>query len=232
MKQETGGFDPDRFASLLAEGNHLGAWVLIKQSGLDRTEEGILIGQLANGLISMIADARGHDNKEKQAYLRSLLSYMLKDWPGLASLYREQVRQALPSFVPENLQDLWQEFSDVMSGRKTLDESMRQRMEEAGQKAREFGVDMDPLKDFARDAEREFRRGAEEVRDFLKNVFQGGMGAKNRDTDARGFEENQNDSSATDQTSADEPSIKVKIQDADDPLPKDIHQAQPADKEK
>jgi hypothetical protein len=230
MNQDNVTFDRDRFESLIKEGNHLGAWSLLKAARLDRTEESILVGLLANSLVASIAASRGQDNREQQAYNRSLLAYILKDWPGLASLYREQTRQSIPTFLPDNIQDLWQEFSDVLSGRKTLDESFRQRMEEARQKAREYGVETDPLRDFARDAERELRRGAEEMKDFLKNIFQSSPGGQDNDG---GQAANDGSAGKTDKgTNDNEPAIKVKIQDADDPLPKDIHQAPPADKDK
>jgi hypothetical protein len=225
-------FDQNRFEELLSLGNHLGAWTLVKTAQLNRTEEGIQIGRLANSLVDEIAKARMGDNREKQAFCRSLLAYMLKDWPGLASLYREQIRPGIPGFVPENLQDVWQDFSDVLSGRKTIDESLRQRMEEAGQKAREYGVDVDPLRDFAKDAEKEFRRGAEEVRDFFKGIFNPGPFTKDQDGANGKAESAKAGETEKKQSDTDGPAIKVKIQDADDPLPKDIHQAQPADQEK
>jgi hypothetical protein len=230
MSQDNVNFDQERFETLVRDGNYLGAWSLLKAARLDRTEESIRVGFLANSLVSAITAARVQENREDQAFKRSMLAYILKDWPGLASLYREQTRQSMPAFLPDNLQDLWQEFSDVLGGRKTLDESFRQRMEEAGQKAREFGVETDTLRDFARDAEREIRRGVEEVGDFLKNIFQAPpTGQGSGDGQAGGESRTARPDKPAD---TEEPAIKVKIQDADDPLPKDIHQAPPVDKEK
>ncbi len=223
-------FDESRFQELISNRNYLGSWMLLKESGLERTEEAIQTGVLASDLINAIAESRSPELREKQMYYRSLLSYILKDWPGLASLYREQTRPLLggmsAGLVPDHLSDLWQDFSDVMSGRKNLDESFRQRMAETQNKAREFGVNLDPLQEFAKDAERELRRGVDEVRDYLKNIFQDNSAGKS--ASASPAESSKTATEEPDATSG----IKVKIQDADDPLPGSIHQAPPAERDK
>ena len=227
-------FDDRRFLELLDGANFLGAWILLKESHLERTDEAIQVGLLANRLVAATSRARQDDEREQLAFNRALLTYILRDWPGLASLYREQLKPALPGFVPDNLAEIWQEFADVMGGRKTVDESFRQRMDEARGKAREYGVDLDPLQEFAREAEKELRKGAQDLGDFLKNIFQASRpnGTSPSDDPDTGKESPGSKAAGHEAPKDDGPAIKVKIQDADDPLPKDIHQASPAENDK
>ena len=210
MGNEKSAFDESRFDGLIRDENWLGAWTYLKTTVIDRTEEGIRIGILANGLQHALTDARHADDKEKMSYLRSLLAWMLRDYPGLASLYREQVRPNNLPGIPDGLQDIWRDFNDILAGRKTLDENFKERMRDASSHLAGEGIDANAFATIARDAETEIRKGVDGVRDFLGSLW----GSPTPPVDPKKPETEQ-------------PSRKIKIQDADDPLPENLHMANP-----
>jgi len=203
-------FDEIRFDNLIRSENWLGAWTYLKTTIIDRTEEGIKIGVLANSLQQALTTARQKDDREKLSYLRSLLAWMLRDYPGLASLYREQIRPNNLPGIPDGLQDIWRDFNDILAGRKTFDENFKERMRDASSHLAGEGIDADAFSNIARDAETELRKGIEGVRDFLGNLWG-----------------NQTAQPEPKKAESDQPSHKIKIQDADDPLPGSIHMAEP-----
>lgn len=201
-------FDQERFEGLLRDENWIGAWTYLKATKIERSEEGIMIGLLTNGLQKSLTLARQKDDKEKLNYLRSLLSWVLREYPGLASLYREQLRPSNLPGIPDGLQDIWRDFNDILAGRKTLDEDFKERMRNASIHFSGEGVEGDAFANIARDAENELRKGMEGVRDFLGSLW--GQSVPE-----------------TKKTESEEPARKIKIQDADDPLPGSMHMADP-----
>ena len=208
MQNDSIPFDQGKFESLVQAENWLGAWSFLKAGQTSQAEQGALIGILATGLQHRLSEARKNDDREKISYLRSLLAWILRDYPGLASLYREQLRPSGIPGIPDGLQDIWREFSDVISGRKTMDESFKERVRDAASHLSAEGVDNDAFKTIARDAETELRKGMDGVREFLGSIWG-------------------NQTPAPEVKESDIPAKKIRIQDADDPLPGAMHMAEP-----
>lgn len=230
-------FDAARFAALLEAENWLGAWSLLKSQALDRAAEGARVGELAGALQRALTAARAKDDREKVNYLRAVLAWALRDYPGLAALYREQARPASLPGVPDGLQELWRDFNDILAGRKGLDEEFRERMRTAAGAMNEQGFPGDELRRLAREAEREIQRGVAGLKDFLGGLWgaagpgadAGRGGAADGEAPTGGAETGAPGAGAAD---ADQPPPRrVKIEDADAPLPHETKKAPPSREE-
>lgn len=207
------------FEQLIADKNFLGAWVMLKESRIRKNQEARYVGSLANSLVEEITLARKSDDRERVAYLRSLLAYVLKDFPGLASLYREQIKGS-GALVPDGIQDVWQEFNDILAGRKGLDEAFKQRVEEARARVeRDSGLD-----GFIKEAQQGISKGFEGFKSFVDGLFAAAPDSAQKSTTEAEVPKD----SAASGASGEKQSIKVKVEDADAPLPHDIKDAETA----
>jgi len=204
---ETTKFDQERFDSLVRLENWLGAWTYVKACAIDRTEESALIGTMANGLQKSLTAARQKDDREKMAYLRSLLAWILRDYPGLASLYREQIRPSGFPGIPDGLQDIWRDFGDIISGRKSFDENFQEKLRDAAVHFTGEANPADNINKFAKSAEQELNKGIAGLRSFLGTLW--------------AIPPTEPQSTKT------ETARKVTIQDADDPIPGSVKPAEP-----
>ena len=116
---------------LIADRNYLGAHLYLKKTDLDPDERDELMGVLVGAVGDELSRTR-RDDRERLIYLRSLLAWILRDVPGLGSLYREQLRAA------NGRADLMSEFtrgfrnlSDVASGRKSVEDGISEATEDA-----------------------------------------------------------------------------------------------------
>ena len=202
-------------AGLIADSNYLGAAQYLKNLSLDSPERSAIMGKVISAVVDDLSLARGKGNRERTVYLRSVLSWLLRDYPGLASMYREQLRIASGNtdVLPELARGV-RNLGDVFSGKKTVQEGMDDASE--------------PLETIAEQAGELFKDGLNQIGEFFV-----GFGRKNsRDPETNGYGDsaaNAGDhSSATDNTNDDNSSdetIEVKIENADDPLPHEIHDA-------
>ena len=200
-------FDQARFDALVQTENWLGAWTYVKAKVNDKTEESVLIGTLANGLQKSLSAARQKDDKERMAYLRSLLAWTLRDYPGLASLYREQLRPSGIPGIPDGLQDIWRDFGDIISGRKTIDENFQEKLRDAASHLSPDINTAENLSKFAKNAEQELNKGIAGLRSFLGSLWEVPPSEPN--------------------TTKPDTARKVTIQDADDPIPDTVKPAEP-----
>lgn len=103
----------------LKEKNYLAACLTLKNIEMDDIDKYELTGEVAKYVVS---DLAAEKNREKILYLRSVLVWLFKDVPGLASVYREQLRMA--SGTPNPVRDFMrgvQTFSDLATGGKSVD---------------------------------------------------------------------------------------------------------------
>ena len=204
------------FDKNIAEANYLAAYAFAQSQGRDKQAQAANIGKLAQALVKQLSADRAKDDKEQLMFHRSLLSYVLRDFPGLASLYREQIRSVGPGLVPESMQDLWRDFNDIISGRKSLDEELRQRFDEVKHRAQEAGFKPENV---LRGAEEGLRQGFEGLKNLFNSVFGVPQAPSQPSPNANPSDD---DSSQTD-------NYKVRVENADDPLPGAIHTAQKVD---
>lgn len=195
-------FDLAEFDRLTGRGNFLGAYEYLKNSDLDKQQKTINSSELAAQIVDKLS-ATPRTDKEGAAFLRSVLLYMFRDYPGLASIYREQLRFAHGSAEPyTGLLRGMKNVADVASGKKSVEEGL----EDAGQDIREgLESDVGPgLESLAREAAKGVELGLKGLADLFGNLTGQQDAAK----------------TATDETEvADETEVsaqKVKIEDGDD----------------
>jgi hypothetical protein len=192
------------FEELLAEGNYLGAAEFLKNIDLPRARRAAHTGKIVQAVIRELGSARTRNDRERVVFLRSVLAWLLKEYPGLASLYREQLRLATggSDVLPELARGV-RNVGDVLSGKKSVQEGMEDASE--------------PLESLADQAGNFIRDGLNQMGEFFAGLN-------------RGFDEKpEAGAQASDEDSGedDEPAqpVDIKIEDADDPLPHDIHDA-------
>ena len=108
----------EKVEGYLEEKNYLAACLYLKNEELPDESRYELTGEVAKYVVEDLASER---NKEKILYLRSVLVWLFKDIPGLASVYREQLR--LASGGPNLMRDFVRgvrNFSEFGSGAETF----------------------------------------------------------------------------------------------------------------
>lgn len=119
----------------LTEKNYVGAYLLLRESQLDRAVRYEYTGRIAATVVDELSRTR-RDDRERIYYLRSLLAWIFKDVPGLAALYREQLRGTtggndwLGGFA-RGVNNI----GDVASGRKTVGNGLQDAADDAYRQA-------------------------------------------------------------------------------------------------
>lgn len=114
--------------------NYVGAYMAVKQSALaelDRTE---IVGEMVSAIVDELSSVTRRQERERAIYLRSILAWIFRDFPGLSSLYREQVR--LVHNRGDIASDMYQGFkniNDVASGRKAVSEGIEETVDQVRQ---------------------------------------------------------------------------------------------------
>jgi len=163
----------------IGERNFIGAQLYIKRAEIDSAEREEFTGQLAAAVVEDLSRTRRED-RERLAYLRGILAWVLRDVPGLATLYREQLRLSLGrSDVLSDLTRGLRNVGDVAGGRKSFQEGVqdatedvRRNFEEAGERFRatEGGAN---VSDFFRVAERGIRDGLDQLGTLFRTMNEG-----------------------------------------------------------
>lgn len=205
----------DLLSELLNDKNFLGAAQYLRELELEKAERSARMGAVVSAVIQDLGRARSGGDRERVVYLRSVLAWLLKEYPGLASIYREQLRIATGSgdIFPEFARGV-RNMQDVFSGKKTVQEGMEDAAE--------------PMEGFAEQA-------GEFIKDGL-NQFGSFFSKMNENMNREGSSRNSGTKNGTSQTAEDSKSswngddeesrpVDINIEDADDPLPHDIHDA-------
>ncbi len=183
-----------RVSRLIEERNFLGAQLFLREAEIADDEKGELLGLLATAVVDELGRTRRED-RERLAYLRSVLAWILREVPGLSGLYREQLREI--SGGADAFADLrrgLRSLGDVAAGRKSVSEGLsdatdeaRRRFEEA---ADELGSGEPPedVADFLAAAEKGIRGGLEQLGAFFRAMNEQTEAAeerRSRDEDGR-----------------------------------------------
>lgn len=124
----------NRVTKMVEKRNYVGAYMAVKQSALaelDRTE---IVGEMASAIVDELSSVTRRQERERAIYLRSILAWIFRDFPGLSSLYREQVR--LVHNRGDIASDMYQGFkniNDVASGRKAVSEGIEETVDQVRQ---------------------------------------------------------------------------------------------------
>lgn len=185
--------DPRAHVARLIEGsNHLGAYLYLKDADLERGEYTELVGVLAGAVVEELSRTR-RDDRERIYYLRSILAWILRDVPGLGSLYREQLRDSrtgggLLNSLTRGLQNA----GDISSGRKSVSEGLqdaaddiRRNFENAAEAAKS-GEAGSQVNEFLSSAETGIRQGLDQLGEFFRTMNENSTNAdRTADPDAQ-----------------------------------------------
>lgn len=124
----------------LDDKNFMGAYLLLRESSIDRAARYEYTGRIAATLVDELSRTR-RDDRERIYYLRSLLAWIFRDVPGLAPLYREQLRAAAGGVdMLGGLARGVSNISDVAGGRKSVRDGIQDAADDAYRSA-EYAAD-------------------------------------------------------------------------------------------
>ncbi len=161
---------------LIEESNHLGAYLYLKDAELDRGEYVELVGLLAGAVVDELSSTR-RDDRERIYYLRSILAWILRDVPGLGSLYREQLRETRGGggFLGSVTRGI-RNAGDVTSGKKSVSEGFEDAAEdvrrtfENASNAVNSGETESRLNELLGSAETGIRQGLDQLGELFRNL--------------------------------------------------------------
>ena len=149
----------------LKEQNYIAACLFLKNEELPDDARYEATGEVAKGVIDDLASEK---NKEKILYLRSILVWLFKDIPGLASVYREQLRLASdnPNIVRDFMKGV-RTFSDIATGGAS--ETVGEKVDDMAENLRPEAI-QEKVKDFFSDAGLDIDEGIKKAQDFFDTL--------------------------------------------------------------
>ncbi len=161
------------FEKLMNEGNYIGAYHFVRNSTLGDIQVVEYTGVVIQRLVEELSAQAG--NKEKQVYYRSLLIWILQDTPGLARIYKEQMRAVFGSKDSAwNMFGKMHDFASTgASGQEFTDrvkrtaETIKEQVEAAAEKIKE-GKTEEVVKDFFSFAEKGVKEGMKQFSSVLE----------------------------------------------------------------
>lgn len=165
---------------LMSDRNYLGAQLYLKDAELDDDERNELLGMLASGVVDELSRTR-RDDRERIVYLRSVLAWILREVPGLGSMYREQLRQVSGSndLLSQFTRGI-RNFGDVAAGRKSVGEGFNEAADDARRNFEDVtdrmrsGESGDQVSEFLSSAERGIRQGLDQLGAFFRAMNEEG----------------------------------------------------------
>jgi len=124
-------WDNSYFDRVLAARNYIAAYQYIKRQHPPEPEYSEYSGSLVSAVIDELSKVNKREEPDRVVYLRSILSWVFRDIPGLSSLYREQLRGG--SSGGDTVSEVYRgirNMNDVASGRKSLGEGVEDAFEQ------------------------------------------------------------------------------------------------------
>ena len=149
----------------LEDRNYIAACLYLKKEDIPEDIKYEITGEVASRVVDDLATEK---NREKILYLRSILVWLFKDLPGLASAYREQLRLASGNqrFVNDILRGV-RSFADAATGGAS--ETVQEKAEEV---ADNLNLDeiQEKVKDFFSGAGVNLEDGVKRAQEFFDNL--------------------------------------------------------------
>lgn len=115
------------FERLLSDRNYIAAYQYLKSSRLEEPRYSEYSGRIVSAVLLELSRTNKRDDPERQVFLRSILAWIFRDIPGLASIYREQVRIAQGANDPvSGVYQGLRTLNDVAAGRKSVSEGIEE----------------------------------------------------------------------------------------------------------
>lgn len=205
---------------LITERNYLGAYLYLKETELEREEFVELVGLLAGAVVDELSRTRRED-RERIYFLRSILAWILRDVPGLGSLYREQLRESRGgSDWLGSVSRGFRNARDMASGSKSMSEGFQDAADEAKKnledaaeavKSGEAGA---RLSEFLGSTEAGIRQGLDQLSAFFRTLNE--QSAAGDEAGARGEEKTESDARRAARASAQRDVEDAEFEESDD----------------
>ena len=163
----------EKFNEYLNEENYIAAYSNLKESGLSRQDRNELAGLIVKDIIKDLEALPPRGNNEKKTFLRSLLLWVFRDYPGLAMLYKGQIRSGSPD---RSLFGLLNDLSDPEKAKErvavemeNLADNVKQGLEDTADDLKS-GRAQDKVKDFIDQAETNVREGIRNIAEIFDAV--------------------------------------------------------------
>ena len=159
----------------ILEGNYIAAYGTLKEYMAEdpaRIEYG---GKIVMAIVDELDQLPGNEKKERRHYLRSLLSWIFRDIPGLAGLYREELRSS--GERPDVLKDIVRNLGtlgDVLKGGAVMQDDVRETMDKLKRTVDETvenlssGDAPEQVKNFFSSIEEGIRDGLKKASDYFE----------------------------------------------------------------
>ena len=179
---------------LIGNSNYVAAHLFIREAELEREEYIELVGMVAGSVADELSRTR-RDDRERLCFLRSTLAWILRDVPGLGSLYREQLREARGGGggIVESVARGIRNAGDIAAGRKSVSEGLEDVADDVRQNvgtaadAVSSGEAASLFNEFLANAETGVRDGLDQLGEFFRSLNE--RSAANESTNAAAYEE-------------------------------------------
>ncbi|MBN1646689.1 MAG: hypothetical protein JW874_01535 [Spirochaetales bacterium] len=164
----------ERYEQLLAEGNYIAAYSNLKEEKLERNERNELAGLMVNDILKDLDAQPAKNNPERRKVLRSLLLWIFRDYPGLAQIYKSQIRAGASE--NRNLLSLLGDLSNPETAKERVSEEMDNLMDNVRQNLDDTAEDIksgraqDKVRDFIDQAETNIREGIRNLADIFESL--------------------------------------------------------------
>jgi hypothetical protein len=164
-----------RINTLIGEKNFLSAYLLIKDAAFPRDMQTEYMGKIVQELLNELGLSTGRRNREKVYFYRSLLIMICEDVPGLARIYKRELRSAQDTDSPFNLirqiRNLTNtgDKSELQESIENTIEDISEKIEDTAENINEGRID-ESVNDLFRLAGDGIRQGLESFNNFLKQL--------------------------------------------------------------
>jgi len=162
---------------LIEQGNFLAAYLFLSESSFNKEEKIEYTGKIVHYILDNLSSSSVRRSKEKVYFYRSLLIQILTDVPGLARIYRRQLRLAQEASSPFDFLKGIKDLASFSGDKEELKERIEDAMEDFSEKLEDTAEDIsdgsidNSLKDFLSVAEDGIKEGFKGFSDFLKTVI-------------------------------------------------------------
>ena len=164
----------EKFIQYLNEENYIAAYSNLRESKYSKMERNELAGILVNDLIKELDAIPTRGKSEKRTMLRSMLLWVFRDYPGLAQLYKNQLRSN--DSDQRNLLTFLSDMRDPDKARERVGEEVDNLFDNVKQNLDDTADDIktgraqDKMKDFIDQAEHNIRDGIRNLADIFESV--------------------------------------------------------------
>lgn len=163
----------EKFNEYLNEENYIAAYSNLKESGLSRRDRNELAGLMVRDIINDLEALPPKGHNEKKTFLRSMLLWIFRDYPGLAMLYKGQIRSSSPD---KSLFGLLNDLSDPEKAKErvavemeNLADNVKQGLEDTADDLKS-GRTQEKVKDFIDQAEANVREGIRNIAEIFDSI--------------------------------------------------------------